>query len=54
MHGSRSQLYLTYIELYCSYDVIDDVVKGEGGVQNCTASYWSDLLGQMNHMTIVY
>ena len=36
------------------YDVIDDLIKEEGSVQNCTASYWSVLFTLKSHMTSVY
>ena len=51
---SRAQLCLAFIEISCLYDVIDDVINGEGSVPNCTPSYWSVSFTQMNHMTIVY
>ena len=31
-----------------------DLIKGEGSVSNCTASYWSVLFTLVSHMTIVY
>ena len=30
-----------------------DLIKGEGHVQNCTASYWSVYISQVGHMIIV-
>ena len=30
-----------------------DFIKGEGSVQNCTASYWSVLVMLMSHMIII-
>ena len=31
-----------------------DLIQGEGGAHNCTASYWSVLLTLLSHMTLVY
>ena len=36
------------------YDVINDLIQGQGVVQNCRASYWSALFALMSHMTSVY
>ena len=30
-----------------------DLIKGEGHVQNCTASYWSVFISQVGDMIIV-
>ena len=52
---SYSQLYLAFIEIFCLYDVIDDIIRGEGWVQNCTASHWSALFtltGQNVHCVL--
>ena len=51
---SWSQVYLAYIEISYAYDVIYDLIQGEGSVPNCTASYWSVLFTLVSHMTIVY
>ena len=40
---SWSQFYLAYIEISYVYDVIYDLIQGEGSVSNCIASYWSVL-----------
>ena len=31
----------------------NDLIKGEGHVQNCTASYWSVYISQVGQMNIV-
>ena len=49
-----SQFYLAYIKISHVYDVIYDLIKGEGSVSNCTASYWSVLFTLVSHMTFVY
>ena len=49
---SYSHLCLDYIEIFCS--VMDDIIRAEVCVRSCTASYWSALFTQMNHMTIAY
>ena len=33
------------------YNVIDELMQGEGSAQNYTASYWSVLFTLMHHMT---
>ena len=54
LNGSKFQLCLACIEISVLYDVIDNVIKGEGSVPNCTSSYWSVLFTLMHHMTTVY
>ena len=36
------------------YNVIYDLIQGEGSVPNCTASYWSVLFTLVSHITILY
>ena len=51
---SWSQFYLVYKEISYVYDVIYDLIQGEGIVSNCTTSYWSVLFSLVSHITIVY
>ena len=37
----------------CLYDVIDDVILGEGSSPSCTASYWSVLFTEMHHICVI-
>ena len=51
---SLTHLSFVYIDFFCFYDVIDDVIKGGMHVQNYPASHWSALFTVMNHIASVY